>query len=209
MISKEEQYKLCEVIETEFKCRTIKNEIEPYILYSASDIGKIIGLSNISANLSCYSSKYKVFKNVKTSGGMQNMTYLTHSGVLKVLSKCRKPECLNVINRLNVNVCLNLFPSVEVETIANIKNCFDMHEMITQYKIGKYRVDLYFPMFKLIVECDEKYHHSVVNITKDIEREDVIKEIIIDAVFIRYKPQEDGFNILEIIKKIHKHIVNY
>ena len=37
---------------------------------------------------------------------------------------------------------------------------FNGEEMIHQFSAGKYRIDLYFPEYKLAIECDEFDHRG-------------------------------------------------
>lgn len=78
--------------------------------------------------------------------------------------------------------------------------------MITQYSILDYRIDLYFPKYKLAIECDEKAHKNKIN--EDIKRENEIKEIL-NCTFIRYEPEEKDFCISNVINSIYKHIIQY
>ncbi len=54
--------------------------------------------------------------------------------------------------------------------------------MVIQYKNNSYLLDLYFPKYKIIVECDDSNHKEVKNIEKDLLRETSIKTIICDCV---------------------------
>jgi very-short-patch-repair endonuclease len=46
---------------------------------------------------------------------------------------------------------------IENSTIGFIENSFQgLVDMKRQQKFDKYRVDLYFPAYKLIFECDER-----------------------------------------------------
>ena len=78
---------------------------------------------------------------------------------------------------------------------------FSHEEMIQQYRIQSYMVDLYFPKYKLIIECDETFHRTQKNQENDKKREDAIKSE--DAyTFIRYDPYVKEFNIFHVIQRI-------
>ncbi len=73
--------------------------------------------------------------------------------------------------------------------------------MIKQFRINKYYIDLYFEDYRLAIECDEKHD----NILYDSKREnEIIDEL--NCVFIRYKPYDKDFNIFKILNKIYLHI---
>jgi very-short-patch-repair endonuclease len=78
--------------------------------------------------------------------------------------------------------------------------------MLTQYSVLKYRIDLYFPKYKLAIECDEKAHKN--KIEEDIKRENDIKSIL-NCTFIRYQPEEKDFCISFVINCIYQHIINF
>ena len=50
----------------------------------------------------------------------------------------------------------------------NNQNQLINHKLINQYKVDNYAIDLYFPEYKLALECDEKQHNVKINIEKDI-----------------------------------------
>lgn len=69
------------------------------------------------------------------------------------------------------------------KTIAVIlEKMFTNTEILKQYKIGKYRVDFYFPDLGIIVEYDEKYHEYIKDKDEKREKEicDILKRKIID-----------------------------
>jgi very-short-patch-repair endonuclease len=91
---------------------------------------------------------------------------------------------------------------IENQTIGFICNCYkDIVEINRQYNIGKYKVDLYFPQYKLIVECDENNHIDRCKI-KEKEREDFIKSF--GNKLIRYNPNEMDFDVSNVLQKINK-----
>ena len=99
------------------------------------------------------------------------------------------------------------YSKIEQETLYNIKNAFTNEIMIEQYKVGDYLIDLYFPEYKLCLECDEYQHNLKNNIEKDIIREKFIKDKLENCIFIRYKPYDKDYDIFNIINKIYKHII--
>ena len=42
--------------------------------------------------------------------------------------------------------------------MGQIMQAFNGEEMIHQFSVGKYRIDLYFPRSRLVIECDEFDH---------------------------------------------------
>ena len=60
-------------------------------LFRASDIGEVLELSNIRANIQFFDETEKVVNTIDTLGGSQQVTFLTEKGLYKVLFKSRKP----------------------------------------------------------------------------------------------------------------------
>jgi prophage antirepressor-like protein len=66
-----------------------EEEDEP--LFRATDIGKILGLTQIRRTIIEFGNKYKVEKSIPTPGGAQEATFLTELGLYKILMISRKP----------------------------------------------------------------------------------------------------------------------
>ena len=60
-------------------------------LFRASDIGNVLGITNIHTTIQNFNTKQKVIHTTETLGGNQKMVYLTELGLYKVLFKSRKP----------------------------------------------------------------------------------------------------------------------
>jgi hypothetical protein len=72
---------------------------------------------------------------------------------------------------------------------------------IPQYKVGPYRIDLYFEAYKIALECDENGHCDLSAINEQ-ERQQFIEQNL-GCTFIRFNPDEEGFNIGNIIAELH------
>jgi len=203
-MSKEQQIELGRKIEELYECKIIiDEEKEPYCLYCANDIGKILKLKNIRTSLLKNYDKFNI--ECDTNGGKQSFCFITYSGLYRLLSKSRKPQVIDFSNKLNIDISSKIYTCIEADTIKCIMEAFSSEEMIHQYKIAPYIVDLYFPKYNLIIECDETHHKY--DIKNDKERENYIKENI-DVTFIRYDPYSKDFNIFKIINKIYTSIIS-
>ena len=83
-------------------------------------------------------------------------------------------------------------------------DAFEGENMRTQYSVLGYRIDLYFPDYKLVTEVVEKGHKDrnidhEIQIQKALDKEPGFK-------FIRIDPDEEDFNIFKAINEIHRHI---
>ena len=90
---------------------------------------------------------------------------------------------------------------IENQTIGFIENAYnDIFIIKRQFSIGKYRVDLYFVDYKLVIECDENGHCDR-NIVEEKEREKYIQSL--GNSIIRYNPNDKNFDLSNVLKKIN------
>ena len=92
----------------------------------------------------------------------------------------------------------------EQTVLESIKDAFEGEEMRTRYSVLGYRTNLYFHKHKLAIEVD-KLGHAERNLSNEIGRQKALENEL-DRMFIRNKPDEENFNILKEINKIHRHI---
>lgn len=92
--------------------------------------------------------------------------------------------------------------SIETASISFICDVFRDFNIIKQYKVDKYLIDLYFVDYNLAVECDEERHDEY----KDKLREENIKNKI-NCKFYRYKPNKDTFILSNVIYDLMKIIM--
>ena len=112
------------------------------------------------------------------------------------------PNALDIAKKLGINVNHILNTRKEQDSIHAILKTFKGENMLTQYSVGTYRIDLYFPDYKLAIECDE-YDHS----DRDQEYEQTRQHYIEDKLgckFIRYNPDSKNYNIFNVLNKIYK-----
>ena len=189
------------LIQQKYNCRIIQQNGD--YLFNSADIGKILELSNIHKSMQHLNdTDKKCIPCIDTLKRRQKMIYLTYTGLCKVLIKTRKPNILRIANDFGINLLRQINSCIEAEILNNIKIAFNNENSIDQYTIDNYRIDLYFPDYKLAIECDEDGH----NIVLDELREQYIKDKI-GCKFIRFKPYTKDFNIFQLINQIHQFIV--
>lgn len=92
----------------------------------------------------------------------------------------------------------------EQRTIGPIKKSLDKrYKTVSEYRIGKYRIDLYIPEIKLAIECDENDHAD-----RDPVRERTRKRFIeqtLNCHFIRYNPNDSQFDIFDVWEEIKEY----
>jgi very-short-patch-repair endonuclease len=93
--------------------------------------------------------------------------------------------------------------SLESASLQQIMRAFNGEKMATQYTVKNWRIDLYFIDHKLAVECDERYHEARTAFDSDRERQ--ISQIL-GCAFVRYAPDRAGFDIMDVVNRIFRHI---
>ena len=228
----EEEIEKCNIIKNNYKCDIIINENKPYTLYNAGDIGNILGFSNIRSNIRTFDDSERIKFSKKTNGGNQTATYITYDGLIKILLKSRKPKSIDMSNLIGLNRKTQYYVwsepeplgvgervnsavpegnegvSIETDIIKCILTTFDGNKMKTQYNIGDYYIDLYFPDYLLAIECDELHHNNCKNKIQDDIRALCINKTL-GCRFIRFNPYEKSFNLFVLLNDIHKHLFEY
>ena len=90
----------------------------------------------------------------------------------------------------------------ERTVLISIKDAFEGEDMLTQYGVLGYRIDLYFYQHKRSIEVDE-LGHTDRNLSNEFERQKATEKEI-DCVFIRINPDEIFFIIFKEINKIQR-----
>jgi len=170
------------------KCRLVKHLIKNY-------------KENIH-----YIIERKKFKTIKQNGGQNKITYLLTENAFEILK-----NSYNLRNRYIVDISenvkqINIGMCIENQTIGFISNAYsNMLNVKRQFTIGKYRADLYFVDYRLVIECDENNHDD-----RDTENEK-IREIYIMSLgnkIIRYNPNEKGFDLSNVLREINAVLFN-
>lgn len=99
---------------------------------------------------------------------------------------------------------LKYHPPKEIQTINFIQECLIVFNPRLQYSILTYRIDLYFPDYKIAVECDEFAAHAHCA-DADKKRQNEIEQEI-KCMFIRFNPDQNNFKIQVVIAEILQQI---
>ena len=184
----------------EIQIKVVNNE--PWFL--AADIAKALAVKDTSRmidNARVKENEKNIFPN-KTRGGEQKQIFVTRLGLKKVLANSKKANAAQLSESLGLE--MSIYTKVEASHIGNIRKAFKDILSIDEYAVGKYNVDLYFPSFNLVIECDQNNHNDY-NKQTEKERENYIKDKL-GCTFIRFNPDEPGFMIGDVIYKISKFI---
>ena len=144
---------------------------------------------------------------VKQNGGQNKIIYLLTEEAFELFKNSYNFRNRYIVD-INDNIkCVNIGMCVENQTIGFIENSFkDVLNCKRQHKFDKYRVDLYFIDYKLIVECDEHGHNDRDQI-KEKSREDYL--ISLGNKIIRYNPNDELFDLSNVLREIYKVIMTH
>jgi very-short-patch-repair endonuclease len=89
---------------------------------------------------------------------------------------------------------------VEVEIHNNVMKALSHEDIILQYDVGVYRVDMYFPKYRIAVECDENGHPYYDGETEKSRQEYITQKL--GCTWIRYNPYDENFDVFRLINTI-------
>ncbi|CCV02157.1 hypothetical protein IIV25_139R [Invertebrate iridovirus 25] len=227
----------------EVEVRGVREEDKIY--FKAIDIEKLFEMDNlIRHNIKRLlgGNDYINFV-VQINNKFQKYTFLTIDGIKKLICRSRSisPSKLKwfLSNAfiIKIGICFDIISLYKEQEIINvIVDNFMGHETIKQFSIGKYRVDLWFPEYNLVVECDEfnplrpnvpggkaplvnwdleritfRSHGTerVNHQDRNFDAEYNREKYIkkrLNCTFIRFNPDEIDFKLGFIIKLIYDHI---
>jgi very-short-patch-repair endonuclease len=183
-------------------------------LYYAIDIGKILGIVRISSSIKNFTNteilgveekkRYGIITTKIHRGNLvrdDKISLLTDNGVKKLICNSRSIHADDLATFLGIDIHTRITP-VEISTITQILRVFKKEKYQLQYTVNNYRIDLYFPIRKIAIECDE-HNHDGRDPEYEINRENTIKEAL-NCEFIRYNPNAPNFDILDIIHEIYE-----
>lgn len=135
-------------------------------------------------------------------GGHNKIIYMLTEEAFELLK-----NSFNLRNRYIVNISdnvkyiNNIGMCIENQTIGFMENAYSgILNVKRQYTIGKYRVDLYFIDYKLVIECDENNHDDRDPI-QEKNREDYITSL--GNTIIRFNPNDSGFDLSNVLRDIN------
>jgi very-short-patch-repair endonuclease len=175
-------------------------------LFRASDIGNVLEIANIRTTIKDFDATEKVSSKICTTGGPQNVSFLTVKGLKKLICNSRKPKAIVLAKILNIDMMDIFYIPLESSLIHFLQEVYDEEELIQQYDIKPYKIDLYFPKYNLAIECDEYFH--IFQKEDDIKRENYIKEKL-GCQIIRFTQDKKNKHLPKLLSQINKIIKNY
>jgi very-short-patch-repair endonuclease len=174
--------------------------------FRANDVAKALGYSNYRKAIFTHVPKEHIFHGSEL-GSTKNINYgntrfLDTGGVSHLVHASRLPGSLGVARRLGIPLSTKYKKHYqELSTLKVIMDAFEGEKMMRQYWIAEYRVDLYFPEYKIIVECDENDHRGYDK-TKEESRSRVLSRS--GSRLVRYNPDDKEFDIIRVINQIYR-----
>jgi very-short-patch-repair endonuclease len=173
----------------------------------SNTLAEILEMKKIRSTLQFYPEEYKKLKKTLTVGGAQTSLWISYAGFKMLVANSRKPKARCIAEELKLGIGRFHCVSVESETISFIRKAFEGEATSLQHAFGRYRVDLYFKDYKLVVECDEENtHNSKEKRSYDLKRQKYIEDHFA-CTFVRYRPQSDKDALPKIINQIYIHIM--
>jgi hypothetical protein len=134
------------------------------------------------------------------------MLLINEEGLKTLIIKSRLPGSIRLAKQLNISITNEKILYKEQETLNCIKKAFKNLNMLFQYHIGIFKIDLYFIDYNLAIECDE-LGHTDRDLIKELNRQAYIEKEL-KCKFIRYNPDVKDFDIFDVINTIFIHIQN-
>ena len=143
----------------------------------------------------------KIKNNLKKHGGNNKIDYMLTEETFTLIKNSYNLKNRYVTKIGNSNH-INIIMSLENQTIGFIENSYkDTFKIKRQYSMNKYKVDLYFIKYKLVLECDEN-NHKDRNPDYEKEREDYI--LSLGNTIIRFDPNNKLFDLSLILSEVNK-----
>ena len=131
-------------------------------------------------------------------GRPRHTYYLTLDCFVAMAKMARSGKVVSVLDALGYSY---IVPCLEVQTIVFIQRAFSHIYSEPQFRVNGYYIDLYFPSYRLAIECDEVHHSKKEKQEEDITRQSAITKTL-KCKFIRIKPKNHDFYLAEKIQEI-------
>ena len=95
--------------------------------------------------------------------------YINETGMTELLIGSQLPLAKELAEYMGIKIIGHKYVRKEAVTIYTIQKVCEGVPMKRRFRIGSYRIDLYFPQHKLAIECDE-YDHKGRDINYEIKR---------------------------------------
>jgi len=147
---------------------------------------------------------YKNLKEIyKTLPKMYPQTiFINKRGFQLLLLKSTLPNAKTIAKEMGIDIIGSKIIRKEADSLCEIMKAFNGEQMIRQYPVSEYRIDLYFSEYKIAVECDERGH-------KDRDSNEELQRYLavtkkLNCQWYRYNPDAKDYDISKVINGIFK-----
>jgi very-short-patch-repair endonuclease len=186
-----------------------------FTYYIGYEIAALCGYKNPKSTVTkivskCNQLHFRDYPGIKEPVLDPRTILVSTGGACEILLKTRKtisPDVIHLLKKFGIETTNRKCLTKEQQTLSAISIAFKTENMEDQYKVGKYYIDLYFPDYRLCIECDEDGHSSR-RPSDERERMDFVnKELgIDDSYWIRFNPDEKDFDVIKVIGQINLYL---
>jgi very-short-patch-repair endonuclease len=138
--------------------------------------------------------------NLKSATIRKDSWLICKEGIKELICKSRMLKASTLAKKFDININSQKYECKESESLGAIMKAFLGEKMMTQYTVLNYRLDLYFPDYNLVIECDENGHDDRDPVEERRRQRRVTKKL--NCQWLRFNPDSDDFNIFTVINQI-------
>lgn len=135
-----------------------------------------------------------------TLQGPRKALFTDKSGLKYLLAKSRKPKVPELLEALGHKDIIAA-PTKEAIYVTELNTMFPSLKFREQFRVEDYKVDLYSPIWNIIVECDEM-DHKASRYTNDQTRTEKINIALSNPIWVRFNPDAKDFSVKNLIAQI-------
>jgi hypothetical protein len=207
----------------------IKGDLENP-LFRANDIATVLDINNIRTSTLDFDDTEKVIETIQTTGGSQQVSFLTEKGLYKVLFKCRKPIAqtfqnwvCDVIKEIRLSGTYSLQQKLEEKERENQelqKQLEDSKDNVPTIYIWntntlitppELKIGITLNVHKRIKPYKQINKHGKIEFSEHIQNIDIkVFEKIIHGILSNFKIQDEVFKLdIEEAKLIIVNFINF
>ena len=141
-------------------------------------------------------------KKINMNNFQKTTMFINEKAFLHLVCTARTTNSVKAAKELKINLLENKTVTKEIDTLAKIMKVFEGETMKPQYVCFQYRIDLYFPEYKLAIECDENGHRDRKPQNEKNRQKRISKKL--NCSWIRYNPDDKHFDIFDVIHNIYE-----
>lgn len=140
--------------------------------------------------------------NIFSHGGNNKINFMLTEYTYNLLLNSYNLRNKYLVDISNNIKCINIGMCIENQTIGFIENSFsEIFNTKRQFKFDKYKVDLFFPEYNLVIECDENNHDDRNQVEEKIREEFILS---LGNTIIRFNPNDSKFDLSVVLREINK-----